>query len=175
MSPRKGYVKGAKKAEIAQRRGKLAELMGLSLRDAEKVLQQSGLPGVTHMTLQRDMKALAKSQSPHVVEQKRQQAEDKLTALEHWAVTEADLSDPETIAALLNIHDRIARLTGINAAEKVELKGYQEPDWHFAFCEAAHGLEEAEYEKIWEFIRAMPRKPMVIDASFYPPAKELLP
>jgi len=78
---------------------------------------------------------------------------------------------------LLATLDRWLKLVEMNVVKRsisahVDLS---EPEWVVEFRRNAAGLSEEDFPLIWGFMRALPRKPRVLDASCFPPpmVKEL--
>jgi hypothetical protein len=162
------------KLRIANRRARLTKLFaeGKSVRAAAKVLQAEGHKGASVANVGFDLQALAR-EAPTKVETARAEAHTELTALKKF-IAESDMSDSDTVHGLLAIHDRIARLLGLDAPTKsinANLSSELTPIYT-DFLRCSHGLSDDQMAQVFEYMKALPRAQIVVDASYLPPAEE---
>ncbi len=150
------------KIRIAARRTRLMKLFaeGKSTREAAKVLQAEGHEFASKAIVARDLQALA-AQAPAKWETARAEAHVELKALNKF-VAESDMSDSDTVHGLLAIHDRIARLLGLDAPAKsigVRLNAEVDPatmGLYQRFLHESEGIRD--FEPVWAFMRSLPRE-----------------
>jgi hypothetical protein len=154
----------AQKLEMERRRARVGELVasGKDLRSCERLLREEGFAHADHVTVSRDAaharQELA-AQTLKTTEEYRQRQLGKLECLEEFVQTQADLSDAETVDRSLAVHDRVARLLGLDLArpsasvtvnvggDAGSLEGYAR------FKTATRFIHSPEkWQRIWTFI-----------------------
>jgi len=153
------------KLRIAQRRARLVELFGqgLSYRKAAAVLEKEGFEH-SLCTVHRDLHALSRQATGNIATN-RATAEHQLRVLSHFVVTEAELSDKETVDSLLQIHDRIAKLLGLNlerASTHVQVNIEEDPTKMMGYKKFLHEtrfVSESKFPEIWALCRSLSEPP----------------
>jgi hypothetical protein len=164
---------------ITKRRDRLLELLDLGKTQAEArdILKDEGFPADRN-TIWRDLEALKVEWKQANVEDFEVLRNKQLAILEtiekvNWMGT----VPAETIREARMLRKDISSLLGLDAPTKSVSASVSmdEPDWVADFRLAAQGLTEEDFPQIWEFMRNLPRKPRVIDASCFPPPMKELP
>ena len=170
--------------ELSRRRSRTVELAasGLDLRECAEVLKSEGFADVHFTTVGRDVRR-ARAELNRVtqvtVAQDRDQMRKDLRAL-IVRVNERDFrtggDDPSCTRDLLAIYAQISRLLGLNADTRVtvavettdpkKMKLYQRFLWE------SRGVEEADFEKVWELLASLAKPLGVIDSSCLPPQED---
>lgn len=162
------------KLRIANRRARLTQLFaqGLSKRKAAKILRQEGYVGASDANVGFDLQAMTR-EAPKRVEQARVEAEVELKALKRF-VANSDMSDGDTVHALLAIHDRIARLLGLDAPSK-SVTANATVSLTPEYIEVAKAMADVALEdrpKVLEFARSL-AKPLELTPEMMPPVLQL--
>ena len=109
------------KVRMAAKKERLMKLCireGKTVRQASKILKAEGfIKGVSKTRLGADLQTMSRD-APKNVETARQEAEVELRAMKNFVFEAEDLNSKETVDSLLSIHDRIARLLGLDAPAK---------------------------------------------------------
>jgi len=162
--------RAGRKLKRAERRARVADLAleGKTTREAEVVLREEGFVHVDHNTLARDIRrereqlaALAQSSTA----EHRDAQHAKLLALERYVAEQAAMDDPDMVLALLSIHDRIAKLCGLNLERSnVNLAVNVEQDpakmgLYRRFLHEARFVPEAKFEEVWALCRSLAEPP----------------
>jgi hypothetical protein len=169
------------KLEQSRRRARLAELAacGKDLRQCEELLKSEGFAHVHFTTLGRDLKAaraeLNRSTQTTVARERDQMRKDLRALIVR--VNERDFrtggDDPSCTRDLLAIYAQIARLLGLNADTRVtvavETTDPQKMKLYQRFLWESRGVEEADFEKVWELLASLAKPLGVIDSSCLPP------
>lgn len=161
------------KIRIANRRARLTQLFaqGLSKRKAAKILREEGYVGASDANVGFDLQKLS-AEAPKKVAVARAEAEMELKALKKF-IAESDMSDADTVHGLLAIHDRIARLLGLDAPTKsvqANLGGNLTPEY-IEIAKAMADVDPTDRPKVLDFIRSL-TKPLELTAEFFPPVRE---
>ena len=156
------------KVRMAERRARALQLFsqGLSKRKTAAILRKEGYVGASDANVGFDLQALSR-EAPEKVARARQEAEYELNALKKFVAEADDMSSSETVSSLLAIHDRIARLLGLDAPTKslsakvnvddpAKLVGYRK------FVEETRLLSEEQLQAVYTYIRTL--KPETINA-----------
>jgi hypothetical protein len=103
---------------VQSRRARLVKLFaeGKTVREAQKIVNKEGHKA-SRALVGFDLQALAR-EAPKHVEEARAEAHGELNALKSFVLSKANMKDKETVDSLLSIHDRIARLLGLDAPTK---------------------------------------------------------
>ncbi len=140
------------KIRIAKRRARLVQLFaeGLSTRKAAKQLAKEGFKKCGPAIVARDLQAISR-ETP--LEDARHEAHVTLRGLQQFVVDASDMKDTETVNSLLQIHDRLARLLGLDAPTK-SVKAVITPEatgLYSRFLEATRHLNEEQIESVFAF------------------------
>lgn len=154
---------------IANRRARLMKLFaeGKSTREAAKVLQAEGFPRASKAIVARDLQALA-AQAPQNIDNARHEAHATLRGLQKFVVDAEDMKDTETVNSLLQIHDRLARLLGLDAPTKsisAKVNADVDPDalvGYRRFVAETRGLDTEQIEAVYKFARSLARPTITI-------------
>jgi hypothetical protein len=173
----------SKKMEQSHRRKRAAEvvLAGKSVRQAETILREEGFRHADHTTIARDLqherRRLAEA-TQATVEEHRATQYAKLLALERFVAEEAAMDDPDMVLALLGIHDRIAKLCGLNlerTAVNVALNVEADPEkmgLYRRFLHEARFVPEAKFEEVWALCRSLAEPPTAETTARIVPPKD---
>jgi hypothetical protein len=161
------------KLRIANRRARLMTLFaqGLSKRKAAKILRAEGYQGCSDANVGFDLQALSR-EAPIKVEEAREQAENKLKALETFVMESDQLGDGETVSSLLAIHDRIARLLGLDAPSKsvsASVTANLTPEY-LEIAKAMADVLPEDRPKVLDYARSLAR-PLELTADCFPPRR----
>jgi hypothetical protein len=177
---RRGKLTSKHALEVARRRARVCELAasGKDLRECEQLLTQEGFLHTDHATLGRDLQRERERLTQATlatVKQHRDQLTKNLLALE-TVVRERGLQHDDYVPHLLQIWNQLARLVGANADQRVtvavettdpkKMKLYQRFLWE------SRGVEEADFEKVWELLATLAKPLGVIDSSCLPPQED---
>jgi hypothetical protein len=168
------------KLELSRRRSRLVELAagGKDLRECEELLKLEGFAHTHFSTLSRDLKRERDRLSQATlatVKQHRDQLTKNLLALEA-VVRERGLQHDDYVPHLLQIWNQLARLVGANADQRVtvavettdpkKMKLYQRFLWE------SRGVEEADFEKVWQLLAKLAKPLGVVDSECLPPRQD---
>ena len=154
------------KIRIANRRARLMKLFaeGLSVRKAVKVLQAEGVQASKTMVA-RDLQAISR-ETP--LEDARHEAHATLRGLQKFVVSADYMKDTDTVNSLLAIHDRLARLLGLDAPTKsisAKVNADVDPDalvGYRRFVAETRGLDTEQIEAVYKFARSLARPTITI-------------
>jgi len=163
MTKHKGKIQNRPQVavRVAARRARLMKLFaeGKSTRKAAKILQSEGFPAASKAIVARDLQAMSR-EAPACVEEARAEAEHELKALKKF-IAESDMSDSETVHGLLAIHDRIARLLGLDAPTKsigVKVNADADPatmGLYARFLHETRHLNAEQTEQVFQYARSL--------------------
>lgn len=108
------------KMRVAKKRARLVEIFaeGKTVRQAAKQLKAEGFTkGTSIAVVGKDLQALSRTAIASV-EEVRVEAYAELQSLKNFVMIKAMMRDKEAVDCLLSIHDRIARLLGLDAPAK---------------------------------------------------------
>ena len=169
---RKSQDRPQTKLRIQSRRARVLQLFteGKSTREASRILKQEGFGhGSSQPVISRDLRAL-QADFAEIVPQERQAAYNELKAIKTMIASADDLKTGEAIKLLLETHDRLSRLLGLDAPSKTvranvdvtdpsKLAGYRR------FVAETMTLSEADMEKVYEYARSLRPAPAPINLS----------
>jgi hypothetical protein len=161
------------KIRVARKRKRIVQLAvkGKTIREMSEALTAEGYTGTSRAQVHRDLVFLAKTSSQNV-EEAREEAHDELRQLKKMIATAEQLTFGEKVDKHLAVHDRLSRLLGMDAPTKSVSASINAnagtPSEAFEFLRHAHGLSEEQLAETYAFMDELPRKPLVIDASYFP-------
>jgi hypothetical protein len=129
---------------------------GKTVRQAAKVLKAEGFPKASVAIVGRDLQALAR-EAPQKVEEARQEAGEQLRGLRQLINNAEELGLKDQVGLLLQVHDRYARLLGLDAPTKsvsatfngdvdpATLIGYRK------FVSVTSNMDQATLSRVYEF------------------------
>jgi predicted DNA-binding transcriptional regulator YafY len=162
------------KVRIAKRRARVLQLLveGKNSCSASKILKAEGFgKGSSQPVVYRDIQAL-QQQFADRIPVEREEAYQELKQLKQFVKAAEDMTSSDVVTGLLAVHDRLARLCGLDAPTKsvsaTVTANAGGPPEAFEFLRHAHGLSEEQLAEVYVFMDQLPRKPLVIDASYFP-------
>jgi hypothetical protein len=170
------------KLEMARRRSRVAELAseGKSVRLAEEILRSEGFRHCSHVTVAADLKLerdrLAAATRATTI-QHRNQILEELTQLKAFVVARG-WDDPNYLADLLSIIDRVIKLLGlsqerhqINVAVANETIPAEKLIGWRRWLRETQFISESEFQPIWDLCRKLSKPPTAeTTAMIGPPA-----
>jgi len=158
------------KLRVQSRRARLVKLFaeGMSVRQASKQLKAEGFgKGTSRAVVGKDLQALAR-EAPKKVEQARQEAGEQLCGLRQIIANAEELGLKDQVGLLLDVHDRYARLLGLDAPTKAITASITPEGTAYDFLRHSHGLDDGQLAEVYAFMDGLERQKPVIDASFFP-------
>jgi hypothetical protein len=160
------------KLRMQSRRARALQLFkqGKSTREASRILKSEGFPKVSQSTVSCDLRAL-QADFAEIVPQERQAAYEELKGLKDLITRADDLKTGEAIKLLLETHDRLSRLLGLDAPIKTvkanidatvdpaQLQGYRR------FVVETQLLSLAQLEEVYKYARSLRPAPSPINLS----------
>jgi hypothetical protein len=164
------HERAGRKPNRTRRRARAAELaeQGTSTRQAETILREEGFVHTDHNTLARDLRREREqlaANAQRTTAEHRDAQHAKLLVLERFVAEQANMDDPDMVLALLSIHDRIAKLCGLNlerTALNVAVNVDQDPakmGLYHRFLHETRFIPEAKYDAIWKLCRELAEPP----------------
>jgi len=146
------------KLRVSSRRARLMKLFaeGKSVRAAAMVLRKEGYRGASDANVGFDLQAMSR-EAPAKVEDARNQAELELRALKKFIADADDMDSSETVSSLLAVHDRVARLLGLDAPTKsigVKVDASIDPATLVGYRKFVHvtsNMDAGTLEKVYEY------------------------
>jgi hypothetical protein len=169
-----------KKLQVRARRASLLKLLtrGASYREAREQLKAEGHQSVALGTLVRDVREISKAMPS--TEEQRFEVEQELRSIREFIVSQATLSDREVIDSLLAVHDRLAKLLGLNLErnqvnvlnvdgnDSETLQGYARFKAATKFIHS-----EEKWQRIWDFVAELGPDPINLTMPPSPEPKQL--
>ena len=154
---------------MQSRRARALQLFkqGKSTREASKILKSEGFPKASQSTVSCDLRSL-QADFAEIVPQERQAAYEELKALKQMITSSDDLRTGEAIKLLLETHDRLSRLLGLDAPNKTisakidatvdpeKLQGYRK------FVVETQLLSREQLEAVYQYARSLRPAPAPI-------------
>jgi hypothetical protein len=157
------------KIRVQSRRARLTKLFaeGKTVRQAQKIINAEGHKA-SRALVGFDLQALAK-EAPIKVARAREEAGEQLRGLRQIIANAEELGLKDQVNLLLDVHDRYARLLGLDAPSK-SVQAVVSPDGAaFEFLRHSHGLSDDQLTKVYTYMDTLEREKPVIDASYFPP------
>lgn len=160
------------KLRVQTRRKRLVEIFaeGKSVRQASKQLKAEGFGrGSSPAVVGHDLQALSR-EAPKHVERARQEAGEQLRGIRQIIANAEELGLKDQVNLLLDVHDRYARLLGLDAPTKAITASItpESTGVMYEFLRHSHGLDDGQLAQVYVFMDKMERQKPVIDASFFP-------
>jgi hypothetical protein len=173
--PRQSQDRPQNKLRVAKKRARLAKLFaeGKTVRAASKQLKAEGFTkGTSRSTIGEDLQLLAKTAVEHV-EEARIEAGAELRDLKLAIKTAKRLGLKDQVQLLLQVHDRYARLLGLDApAKSVTANFSQLTPEYVEVAKVMADVDRAKLPQFMERFRALAEKfvkPLELKAEFFPP------
>jgi hypothetical protein len=159
------------KIRVSRRREKLTKIFakGATVSKAHEQLREEGIE-VCRATVGFDLQAI-RGDFADRLPQAREDAYNELQQLKKLVAKTEKMRLGEKIDKHLAIHDRVARLLGLDAPTKSVSASISAnaggPSEAFEFLRHAHGLSEEQLAEVYSFMDQLPRKPLTLDARFF--------
>ena len=178
-SPKQKQNRVANKSRIAAKKARVIDLVikkGKTIRETSKILKAEGFEiGASKSAVGMALKAIERDFS-QIVPQERAKAYDRLQGfLDELETAKRDgkLDLRASISDSLQVFDRLSRLLGLDAPSKAIVATTHDLNPTVVeFLKASHGLSEGQLTSTFEYMNALPREAIVVDASYLPPAEE---